>query len=297
LRAKPFAGVTLQQKIGSRALAFRPVLFRRFSPSIYALTTKDRGRNLLPMRDIPALTEKRFSRLARSLQKAARAKHRKTGLPLVTLKFAQTLDGKLATVTGDSKWISNPSSLRLAHRLRSAHDAVLVGVDTIIRDDPRLTVRLVEGKNPRRIIVDSRLRIPLGRKVLGRRSAPSTLIATTSLSDQRMANRIISAGAEVWHIRKDGSNRVDLQYLLQRLGKSGIRSMLVEGGSRVLTSFLKRRLADYLVVVIAPKIVGKGMKSVGPSASRGSADLVSAPSLRYFRSGDDIILFARIDTH
>jgi len=263
-------------------------------PSNYALTTKDPARNLLEMRDIPVLTEKRLSQLARSLEKAARAKHRKTGLPLVTLKFARTLDGKLATITGDSKWISNPSSLRLAHTLRSAHDAVLVGVDTIIRDDPALTVRLVEGRSPRRVVVDSRLRVPPGCKVLAKRGAPSTVIATTSQSDQWKADRIISAGAEVWHVRKDGSNRVDLRYLLQRLGKSDIRSMLAEGGSKLLTSFLKRRLADYLVVVIAPKILGRGMDSVEPGAHRELASLVSASSLKYFRSDDDTVLVARI---
>ena len=249
------------------------------------------------MKDVPLLKEKQIRRLARSLQRMGQTKHRKTGLPLVTLKFAQTLDGKVATVTGDSKWISGPSSLRFAHRLRSIHDAVLVGVETIIRDDPRLTVRLVKGGSPRRIVADSRLRIPLGSKVLGRRSAPFTLIATTSLSDQRKADRIISTGAEVWQIRKDRSDHVDLQYLLQKLGRAEIRSVLVEGGPGVLTSFLKRRLADYLVVVIAPKIVGKGMESVRPAAFRGSAGLISAPSLRHFRSDDDIILVARIDKH
>ena len=247
------------------------------------------------MREIPLLTEKHIRQLAQSLQRMARAKHRKTGLPLVTLKFAQTLDGKIATVTGDSKWISSPSSLRFAHRLRSIHDAILVGVETIIRDDPRLSVRLVKGKNPRRIIVDSRLRIPLDSKVLGKRAAPSTVIATTSLSGQRKTDRIISTGAQVWRVRKDTSNRVDLRCLLEKLGKADIPSVLVEGGSRVLTSFLKRRLADYLVVIIAPKIVGKGIESVEPAASRGSAGLISTPSPRYFRSDDDIILFTRIN--
>ena len=241
------------------------------------------------------MTENRFSQLTRSLQKAARAKHRKTGLPLVTLKFAQTLDGKLATVTGDSRWISSPSSLRLAHRLRSVHDAVLVGVQTIIRDDPLLTVRLVNGRSPLKIVADSRLRIPLRCRLLAKRAAPSTVIATTSMSDQRKADKIISAGAQVWHIRKDGSDRVDLRHLLQKLGSAEVRSVLVEGGSGILTSLLRRRLPDYLLAVIAPKMVGEGMNSVDPAASRGSADLISTPSLRYFRSDDDIVLVARID--
>jgi riboflavin-specific deaminase-like protein len=267
-----------------------------FDLSNYALTTNDPARNLLEMKDVPLLTEKHLRQLSQLLQRMAQAKYRKTGLPLVTLKFAQSLDGKIATVTGDSKWISGPSSLRFAHRLRNIHDAILVGVETIIRDDPRLTVRLVKGKNPRRIIADSRLRIPLGRGVLGKRSAPSTIIATTSLSDQRKANRIRSAGADVWYIRKDRADHVDLRHLLQGLGKVDIRSVLVEGGSKMLSSFLRRRLVDYLVVVIAPKIVGKGINAIGPAASRRWDSLISAPSLRYFRSGDDIILAARVDS-
>lgn len=247
------------------------------------------------MKDIPLLTEKNISLLARSLERMAQAKYRETGLPLVTLKLAQTLDGKIATITGDSKWISGPSSLRFAHSLRSFHDAVLVGVNTIIRDDPRLTVRLVRGRNRRRIIVDSRLRMPLGCKVLKGRSARSTIVATTSLSDQRKAKKIRSAGAEVWRIRKDRFDHVDLQHLMRELGKTDIRSILVEGGSRVLTSFLKRRLADYLVVVIAAKIAGKGINSVELAASRRWESLLSAPSLRYFRSGEDVILTANVD--
>ncbi|UCB52554.1 MAG: RibD family protein [Candidatus Zixiibacteriota bacterium] len=247
------------------------------------------------MKDIPLLTEKQTRQLARSLQKMAQAKYRKTGLPFVTLKFAQTLDGKVATLTGDSKWISGPSSLRLAHRLRSIHDAILVGVETIIRDDPRLTVRLVKGKSPRRIIADSRLRVPLGRRVLGKRSAPSTIIATTSLSNPRKASKITSAGADVWYVRRDSSDHVDLRDLLQELGRADIRSVLVEGGSKMLSSFLKRRLADYLVVVISPKIVGKGLCSVELTAPHQLKGLTSVPSVRYFRSGEDVILTARVD--
>lgn len=247
------------------------------------------------MKSIPFLTEKSTRLLTRSLKMIAGAKYRKTGLPSVTLKFAQSLDGKIATITGDSKWISGPSSLRFAHRLRSSHDAALVGVNTLIRDDPRLTVRLVKGRNPRRIIVDSRLRIPLGCHLLRGKSASSTIVATTSHSSKQKARRIQSTGAEVWHVRKDRSNRVDLQHLLQRLGQANISSVLVEGGSELLSSFLRRRLADYLVVVIAAKIVGKGINSVGLPASRRPKSLISLSSLRYFRSGDDIILTARVD--
>jgi diaminohydroxyphosphoribosylaminopyrimidine deaminase/5-amino-6-(5-phosphoribosylamino)uracil reductase len=247
------------------------------------------------MKSIPLLTEKNIRLLARSLQGMAGAKCRKTGLPLVTLKFAQSLDGRIATLTGDSRWISGPSSLRFAHRLRSLHDAVLVGVNTVIRDDPRLTVRLVKGRNPRRIITDSRLRIPLGCHLLRGKSASSTIVASTYLSNQQKARRIRSTGAEVWQVRKDRSDRVDLQHLLRQLRQANINSVLVEGGSELLSSFLRRRLADYLVVVIAAKIVGKGINSLELGASRQLKNLISLPSLSYFRSGDDVILTARVD--
>jgi len=192
------------------------------------------------MKNIAVLTEKNILALEKSLKKLARTKYRKTGIPFVTLKFAQTLDGKIATLTGDSRWISGSSSLRFAHRLRSFNDAILVGVDTIIRDDPRLTVRPLRGKNPQKIIIDSRLRMPLDCNVLKGRTALSTIVATTFLSDQRKIERIRSTGVGVWLIKKDRSNRVDLQCLLKELGRKDIRSILVEGGAKIITSFLKK---------------------------------------------------------
>jgi len=245
------------------------------------------------MKSIPVLTEKNILEIEKSLGKLAQAKYRKSGIPFVTLKYAQTLDGKIATLTGDSKWISESSSLRFAHRLRSFNDAVLVGVNTIIQDDPRLTVRLVKGRNPQKIILDSRLRTPLDSNVLKGRAALFTIIATTSLSDLRKIKRIQSTGAKVWVIKKDHSNQVDLQNLLKELGRRNIHSILVEGGSKIITSFLKKRLADRLVVIIAPKILGRGIYSVNPSTTYGfTGDSFSSP--RYFRSGDDVILKALI---
>jgi riboflavin-specific deaminase-like protein len=247
------------------------------------------------MKSIPVLTEKNIVEIERSLDKLSQAKYRQTGLPFVTLKYAQTLDGKIATLTGDSRWISGSSSLRLAHRMRSSHDVILVGVDTIIRDDPRLTVRLVKGKNPQKIIVDTQLRTPLDCNLLKGRAASSTIIATTSLSERRKIKRIQSTGAQVWLIRKDRSGHVDLRSLLHQLGQRDIRSVLVEGGSKIITSFLHKRLVEHLLIVIATKIIGKGTNSVGPSAPYLLKNLISFSSIRFFRSGDDVILEAFIN--
>ncbi len=248
------------------------------------------------MKSIPVLTEKIIVEIEKSLKKLSQAKYRQTSLPFVTLKYAQTLDGKIATIYGDSRWISGASSLRFAHRMRSFNHAILVGVGTIIRDDPRLTVRLVKGENPQKIIVDSRLRVPLDCNMLKGRAASSTIIATTSLSDQRKIKRIQSTGAQVWLIKKDRSNHVDLKSLLHELGQRNIRSILVEGGSKIITSFLKKRLADRLVVIIAPKILGRGIYSVDSSTIiYGIKNLVSFSSPRYSLSGDDVILEALIN--
>lgn len=244
------------------------------------------------MKPIPLLTDGTIAQLEKSLARLAKIKYAETGLPFVTLKYAQTLDGKIATPSGDSQWISGPSSLRLAHAMRACHDAVLVGVGTITRDNPRLTVRLVKGKDPLKVIVDSRLRIPLDSKILNRRAAQSTLIAATSISSKEKIIRIESTGARVCLAKSDGHGRVDLKDLLQWLGQEKIRSVLVEGGSKVIASLLRRRLVDHLLVAIAPKILGEGLRSVESAGEIAATNSVLIPTVRYFLSGEDIILQA-----
>ncbi|HYL98109.1 MAG TPA: bifunctional diaminohydroxyphosphoribosylaminopyrimidine deaminase/5-amino-6-(5-phosphoribosylamino)uracil reductase RibD, partial [Blastocatellia bacterium] len=125
------------------------------------------------------------------------SKFRQTGLPFVTVKAASTLDGRIATATGDSQWISGERSLRLAHELRRDHDAVLVGIGTVLKDDPKLTVRLVKGADPLRVVVDSKLRIPHTASLLADGAARKTTIATTNQSDPAKAERLREIGAEV----------------------------------------------------------------------------------------------------
>lgn len=216
-----------------------------------------------------------------------------SGCPSVTLHYAQTLDGRIATRTGHARWISCEESLRLQHELRASHDAVLVGVGTAVADNPRLTVRLVEGRSPLRIVVDSTLRIPLDRAVLTDRSAP-TLIATTERAPAERIRAIEALGADVLTIGQDATGRVDLAALLHRLRSRGVRSVMVEGGGTVITSLLRDRLVDRMVVCIAPKLVGEGVDAVNDLDILTMADALTLSDTRFDRLGDDLIFEGRL---
>jgi diaminohydroxyphosphoribosylaminopyrimidine deaminase / 5-amino-6-(5-phosphoribosylamino)uracil reductase len=186
-----------------------------------------------------------------------------SSLPLVTLGYAQTLDGRLATSTGSSKWISAPESLRFCHELRAKHDAIMVGAGTVCKDDPRLTVRLVAGQNPLRVVVDSTLRAPLAAAVLTEEAAPGTVLAVTDRAPAAKREKVRALGATVLCLPADGGGRVDLVALLAALHERGIGSVLVEGGAGLITALLRDRLVDRLAVCVAPKILGAGIEAVG----------------------------------
>jgi GTP cyclohydrolase II len=181
--------------------------------------------------------------------------------PYVALKYAQTLDGRIATRTGDSKWISGEAERRASHALRAACDAVLVGIRTVLADDPQLTVRLVAGASPLRVVLDTTLRIPQDAQVLG--DAAPTLVITTGRSPLQRRRELQSRGVGVRVVAPDPVCGVDLAETLAVLRESGVRSLLVEGGGAVITSFLRARLADRVIVGIAPRIVGAGTEAVG----------------------------------
>src|SRR5436305_15277410 len=141
---------------------------------------------------------------------------------LITIHFAQTLDGRIATRTGESQWIGGQESLRLAHQLRADHDAVVVGVGTVIADNPRLTTRLVDGRSPLRVVADSRLRIPLDANVL-RDGAAQALVATTDAAADQRRQAVRRTGAQLIIVRRDADGRVDVEDLVRVLVDRGIR--------------------------------------------------------------------------
>jgi diaminohydroxyphosphoribosylaminopyrimidine deaminase/5-amino-6-(5-phosphoribosylamino)uracil reductase len=208
--------------------------------------------------------------------------------PFVVLKLALSLDGKIATRTGQSRWITGPESRRLVHRLRARYGAVLVGVGTVLADDPSLTVREAEGPQPLRIVLDAEGRTPGGAKVLS--SEAKTVVATTDRLSSETEAKLRANGADVW--RLPGQNgRVDLSALLRRLGEH-VDSVLVEGGSEVAGSFLSQGLVQKIVFFYAPKILGgrEAVPSVGGAGVAAPSQALRVRDLAIERVGDDFLV-------
>jgi diaminohydroxyphosphoribosylaminopyrimidine deaminase/5-amino-6-(5-phosphoribosylamino)uracil reductase len=181
----------------------------------------------------------------------------------VTLKIAQTLDGKIAQSGGESKWITSEKARKSVHTMRKAADCILVGVNTVLQDNCKLTVRRVGGKGGKRVILDTRLRIPLDVNVLSDANTSDTIIVTTSKAPPNKIDTIRQRGASVWIVDANQEGLVDIGKLLEKIYEQGMISVLVEGGKRVFTSFLGEREVDKLVIFIAPRIFGSGIESFG----------------------------------
>ena len=180
---------------------------------------------------------------------------KRTGRPWVTVKWAQTLDGQVATRTGASRWVTSEAARRQAHRLRSWHDAVLIGVGTALADDPSLNVRMVDGHQPRPVVLDSSLRLPTSAKLV---EPGATIIVCDRGADAVRRAAWEHHGVDV----AEGSTR-DMPGVLAILAERGIQSVLVEGGPQVVTSFLRARVVNRVAAFIAPKIIGTGIAAVG----------------------------------
>jgi diaminohydroxyphosphoribosylaminopyrimidine deaminase/5-amino-6-(5-phosphoribosylamino)uracil reductase len=214
----------------------------------------------------------------------------RTGLPFVALKVCESLDGRLAASDGTSRGLGSTEEIAFVQELRSVYDAVLVGSGTVLSDNPRLTVRKQTGRNPHRIVLDSRLKIPVNARVLDSRKGEKVIVAALKDAPCRKAEALREAGVEVWLLPAKNEG-VSLKALLSRAAASRIQSVLVEGGSGVATSFIRERLADKMYVALAPKILG-GTRGVWP-ADVGVSSIASAVKLRnpaFRRLGDDLLV-------
>ncbi len=216
-----------------------------------------------------------------------------TRTPWVILKVAASLDGKTATRAGQSRWISGEKALSYVHRLRNKMDGILVGVDTIIKDDPLLTTRLhgKKGRDPVRIVVDSKLRVPLTSRVLNLQSEAITIVATTDRALPRKHRKLEQMGAKVLVITQD-NGRVDLPSLMKEIGALNITSLLIEGGSTINASALSSGIVDKVICFYAPRIIG-GKQSPGMVGGNGVETLeqaVSLEDLRVRRLGEDVLI-------
>jgi len=208
--------------------------------------------------------------------------------PFVTLKIAQTLDGYIAPRKGKSGWITGPSSRKLVHEMRRDHDAVLVGIGTVLADDPELTVRIAGGFPVKRMVLDSGLRIPLKSRLLSLPDPANTIIVTTSRASAKRIAAIRASGCQVWQVRSH-EGRVHLPSLCRLCPQRGIQSILVEGGRRVFSSFLKNALADRIVYFIAPRLFGRGIPAIETAGIQCPGDAVQFREMSWKRIGGDMM--------
>lgn len=201
-----------------------------------------------------------------------------TRQPFTVAKVAMSLDGKIATRTGQSKWITGPEARACGHQLRDWYDAIMVGIGTVLADDPFLTTRLSaeKGRDPVRVILDSQARTPLNATILTQRSEAPTLIATTASAPLKRLEALRQVGAEVLVVNEGA--RVNLNELIKMLGQREVTSILIEGGAEVHGSALTAKIVDKVVWFIAPKIIG-GRDAPGPVGGMGVGDLSVAAEL------------------
>jgi diaminohydroxyphosphoribosylaminopyrimidine deaminase/5-amino-6-(5-phosphoribosylamino)uracil reductase len=225
---------------------------------------------------------------------AAFRKHVTTGLPLVTLKLAASLDGRIATASGESRWITGADSRRFVHRLRARHDAVLVGAETVIRDDPGLTCRVGGGRNPLRVVLDGRLRVPLRAQVLTNTGATATLVCTGRHAPATKVRRLQQQGVEVLRLPASGGH-IGMKQLMRALGRRGIMSVLIEGGATVAAAAITARVVDRVLIFYAPKLIGgDGRPVFAPLGVRRLAQAPRLGRLRVRRFAADVLVATEI---
>jgi 3,4-dihydroxy 2-butanone 4-phosphate synthase/GTP cyclohydrolase II len=213
--------------------------------------------------------------------------------PLVTVSYAQSLDGSIAARRGERTQISGPESAKLTHTMRAYHDAILIGIGTLLSDDPQLTVRLVDGENPRPVILDRKLRTPIDSFLM--RSNPPWIL-TSEDADLLKAEKLASLGAKLFYLPANELRSGQLLAVLEILHREGIRQLMVEGGASVLASFLTAQLVDFLVVTISPLILG-GLPAVQfidtPDFSIGNLIYPRLEHMGSIFAGEDLVVYGR----
>lgn len=212
--------------------------------------------------------------------------------PYIALKFAMTLDGKIATSNGDSQWITGEKAREHVHNLRNDYKAILVGIGTVLADDSMLNSRIKNASQPVRIVVDSNLRIPLDSQIVKTANSLTTIVATLPNNDQNKKKKLESHGIIILELGSDTTGKVSLEELITKLGEIGIDSVLVEGGGEINESFLQTDTVNHVYAYIAPKLIG-GMEAKTPIEGNGIKALSNAKLLELenvLKLGDDLLL-------
>jgi GTP cyclohydrolase II len=251
-----------------------------------------RGMNCINDDDRTVNEDYIISHARHHLEQAKRG-NRNPQAPVTTLTYAQSIDGCIATSDGNPLQLSNQESQTLTHQLRALHDAILVGINTVLNDDPSLTVRLVAGQNPQPVVVDSQLRFPLDANLL---QAPCVrpIVATGMNACRRKESQLVAAGVRVIRVPQHDDGLLDLFQLLIRLPKLGLHSVMIEGGARIITSMLADRLADQLLLTISPRFVG-GLQAIHPGLRSRVDHLPSLSNVHYQTLAGDLIIRGDLD--
>jgi GTP cyclohydrolase II len=283
------------ERLGISITARLPLLPRVTPENCRYLRTKaERLRHLLDV-DQPPCTFSEDQVLLFKLGEiaaAGRACHREHGRPLVTLTYAQSLDGSIAARPGHPLAISCPESQAFTHGLRAVHDAILVGIGTVLADNPRLNVRLAPGKNPQPVLLDSRLRFPSYARLLKDGSRP--WIMTTSSAEVSRRRDLEDQGARVFPLPEGSCGGIDLSALLATLGEMEVTSLMVEGGAQVITSFITSKLVDQVIVTVAPVLVG-GLRVLESSLQPPLGDFPRLQRVSFHQVGKDLVLWGAPD--
>ena len=215
-------------------------------------------------------------------------KYIKTKRPFVLVKAAMSLDGKIATKTGDSRYITGREARKLVHNLRAELDAIMVGINTLLKDNPELTVRLTKGRNPIKIIVDSKLKISLNAKIV--KNEPSKLIVvTTKKANKKKIKQLHQKGAKVLIINQK-RGKIDLKNLMKELGKLEITSIMIEGGAELNAEAIRSGIVDKILFFISPRMIGKGLAAIGDLGIKKVDRSINLKNINYRKVGREMLI-------